>query len=302
MNIQEETEVKVSEAIADSEVEKKTAAAARWIEEDQPEEPAKSLKKKKGPFIQIPVIISLCLVVVSLLAFFAYKIFWIAEPEGVTWVWSSDTDNVNWYFEFKDDNVFKAHIGSFEVTSNYVKDKSDDSVSKMTVSADVPFIRSQSLGCIFFGAEMQYKVTGSRIGGNQEMTITYTDDPEQQEFVLKQTNEKEPPLELPDEFTEDKDLTGEWINIYSTEDAKQTMTFNDDGSMVLNEVYTFQNGNLTEIRRNCTYTVSDSEINITWKAEDTVVHNAEYVIKDGILSLDGASYYRADSAATSDQK
>ncbi|MBQ7218367.1 MAG: hypothetical protein IJS27_02585 [Ruminococcus sp.] len=299
MNTIEETEVKVTDPVTEAEVEGKPSMAARWIEEDTPEQPEKP--KKKGPFIQVPVIISLCLVVVSLLAFFAYKIFWIAEPEGVTWVWSSETDNVKWYFEFKDDNIFKAHIGSFEVTSNYVKDKSDDSVSKMTVSADVPFIRSQSLGCIFFGAEMKYNVTGSRIAGNQEMTITYTDDPEQQEFVLTQTNEKEEPLELPDDFTEDKDLTGEWINIYSTDDAKQTMTFNDDGSMVLSEVYTFSNGNLTEIRRNCTYTIFDNEINITWRAEDTVVHSADYVIKDGMLTLDGATYYRADSAATPDQ-
>lgn len=299
MNTIEETEVKVTDPVTETEVEGKPSMAERWIEEDTPEQPEKP--KEKGPFIQVPVIISLCLVVVSLLAFFAYKIFWIAEPEGVTWVWSSETDNVKWYFEFKDDNVFKAHIGSFEVTSNYVKDKSDDSVSKMTVSADVPFIRSQSLGCIFFGAEMKYNVTGSRIAGNQEMTITYTDDPEQQEFVLTQTNEKEEPLELPDDFTEDKDLTGEWINIYSTDDAKQTMTFNDDGSMVLSEVYTFSNGNLTEIRRNCTYTISDNEINITWRAEDTVVHSADYVIKDGMLTLDGATYYRADSAATPDQ-
>lgn len=293
MNNIDETEVKVTAPLSEKE---ENHATSRWIEEDKVDAP-----KKKRPFIQMPVIISLCLVVLSLLAFFAYKIFWIAEPEGVTWVWSSETDDVNWYYEFKDDNVFKAYVGSFEITANYTKDKSDDAVSKLTVSADVPY--AQSLGCIFFGNEINYNITGSRLAGSQEMTITYPDDPEGQEFVLTQTKEREPDLELPDDFKENTELTGEWVNIYSTDDAKQTIVFNDDGSMTLAESYTFSNGNYTEIRRNCTYTVGENELNITWRAEDTVVHHSDYVIKDGILNLDGASYYRAgNNPATPDQK
>ncbi len=289
MNHTDETEVKVTEPLSVSET-------SRWIEEEEPEAP-----KKKHPYIQIPVIISLCLVAASLLAFFAYKIFWIAEPEGVTWVWSSETDNVNWYFEFQDENVFKAYIGSFEITANYTKDKSDSDVNKLLVSADVPY--AQSVGCIFFGAEINYKISGSRVAGSQEMVITYPDDPEGQEFVLTQTEKSESGLALPEDFTADEELTGEWVNIYSTDDAKQTIIFNDDGSMILSEAYEFANGNYTEIRRNCTYTVENNELNITWIAEDTVVHQSEYVIKDGILTLDGASYYRADrDTATPDQK
>ncbi len=302
----EETEVKVTETVAESE---EPRAAARWIEdhEDDPgvsfaeeeDTTVEEAPKKKRPLLQVPVIISICLVVFSLLAFFAYQLFWIAEPEGVTWVWSSETDNVNWYYEFKDGKVFKAYVGSFEVTANYTKEKNDE-VNKLMVSADVPY--AQSLGCIFFSNELNYTVKGSRLFGSQEMTLVYPEDPEAQEFVLTQAKEREPALELPDDFTEDKELTGEWLNIYSTDDAKQTIIFNEDGSMSLSESYEFSNGNFTEIRRNCTYTVADNEINITWKAEEPVVHNSEYVIKDGLLYLDGAAYYRAGSQpSTPDQ-
>lgn len=304
MNQIDETEVKITESVDEAgeiaeeslpikEKETETSLAA---DESKAEETA----PKKRPLLQVPVLISLGLVILSLLAFFAYKIFWIAEPEGVTWVWSSETDNVKWYYEFEKDDVFKAYVGSFEITANYSKDKSDDAVSKLTISADVPY--AQSLGCIFFGNEIDYKITGSRLAGSQEMTITYPDDPEGQEFVLTQTKERGEELELPEDFKEDEALTGEWINIYSTDDAKQTIVFNDDGSMSLSEAYRFSNGNFSEIRRNCTYTVSDNELNITWIAGETVVHHSDYVIKDGVLYMDGAAYYRADSEkATPDE-
>lgn len=315
MNQIDEKEVKSAEILSESE---SVSVNPRWIEDEEDkhfddisEAEEKSSRwlnneieeekpKKKRPFIQIPVIISLCLVVASLLAYFGYQLFFIAEPEGVTWVWSSETDNVNWYFEFKDKNVFKAYVGSFEITANYAKDKTDEEISKMTVTADVPY--AQSLGCIFFGSEFQYKIEGSRLSGDQKMTISYPEDSSAQEFVLTQTNEHEAPLELPEDFKGDDALTGEWVNIYSSDTAKQTIVFNEDGSMTLAETYTFTDGSFSEIRRNCTYTVGDNEIDITWKAEETVVHHSDYSIKNGILTLDGAEYYRADNnPATADE-
>ena len=70
-----------SAAENDDHSEKKSTekrAASRWIEEDEkiPETP-----KKKSPYIQIPVIIAICIFAASLLAFFAYKYIFIAEPE-----------------------------------------------------------------------------------------------------------------------------------------------------------------------------------------------------------------------------
>ena len=308
----EENEVKVTEPVVETEEEtvaesisaqdEEVSAEGTETPDTVPEEitTAEESKKKKKPLLQVPVIISLCLVVCSLLAFFAYKLLWITEPEGTTWVWSSETDNVNWYYEFKEGGVFKAYVGSFEITSSYSKNKSDESKPLLNVSSDIPY--TTSMGCVFFGADLRYTVSGSRLFGNQEMMITYVDDPEAQEFVLKQTNGHGGELELPKDFTENADLTGEWINIYSTEDMKQTISFNKDGSMKLREIYEYADGTYSEICRNCTYTVEDGSINITWIAEEPVVHHSEYTIEDGVLMLDGAAYYReGNHPATPDQ-
>lgn len=299
--IEEAEEASVESPDETEEIEEVSEALENEIDDEtEPASEAPVKKKKKRPFIQVPVIISICLVAASLLAYLSYHLLWITEPEGVTWVWASETDNVNWYYEFKDDNVFKAYVGSFEVTASYEKDKSEEAVNKLMVTSGIPY--AQSLGCIFFSAEMKYNINGLRISGGQEMTISYTDDPEQQEYVLKQTDYQQPTLELPDDFKEDKDLTGEWINIYSTADAKQTIQFNDDGSMVLCETYNYSDESFSEIRRNCTYTVADNEIDITWEAEEAVVHHSEYKIADGILAMDGAYYYReGNHPATPDE-
>ena len=76
----------------------------------------------------------------------------------------------------------------------------------------------------------------------------------------------------------------------------------DDGSMSLVIRYALSGDSFFEICRNCTYTVDKNEINITWITNDPVVHHTEYSIKDGMLEIDGAYFYRAgNNPATPDQ-
>ena len=180
-----------------------------------------TVKTKKKPLLQVPVIISLCLVVVSLLAFFAYKVFWIAEPEGVLWEYESD-EGVTWYFEFKDDNTFKAYVGSsYELTAGYLKDK-DGSDSILTILPTE--LISSSIGCFPFGIPIDYKISGSRLAGSQEMDISYTDEyyymtggDKDKTYTLKQAKEREEALEPDKDFVEDENLTGVWITKDSTD-------------------------------------------------------------------------------------
>ncbi|MBR1533856.1 MAG: hypothetical protein IJ639_05805 [Ruminococcus sp.] len=298
MNQTDEKAVKTAESLTED--TEKAAARSRWIDD---EEAVTETTRKKKPYIQIPVIISLCLVVASLLAFFAFKYIFIAEPEGVVWKWHSDSDDIDYYFEFTDDNDFKAYFGSFEVTAAYDKDKSDSSINKLIISD--PSMSMQGIGCFTFGEELSYTISGYRIAGDQELTISFPSDPTKEDIVLTQSDKWECPIELPDDFTEDEELTGEWINVFSSDNAKQTFEFNDDGSMTLAETYTFSGGQRAEIRRYCSYTVEKNEaneINITWIGKEPVVHHTEYVIKDGILYLDGSYFYRADNnPATPDE-
>ena len=302
MNQKDESVAKTSETLAETEEKPvNRSAASRWIEDDETEsKDAVKKSAKKHPYIQIPVIISLCLVVVSLLAFFAYKYIFIAEPEGVLWTWYSEEEDADWYFEFEDDNIFKAYFGSFELSGNYLKDKSDPQVNRLTISDASMF--GQDIGCLYLGTEIDYTISGNRVAGDQKMTLTYPMDTTGQEFELTQTDKREYPLQLPDDFTEDENLTGEWVNVFSTDSAKQSYIFNDDGSMSLVIRYAFSGDNFFEICRNCTYTVDKNEINITWITNDPVVHHTEYSIKDGMLEIDGAYFYRAgNNPATPDQ-
>ena len=276
----------------DAVAEKK--AESRWIDDEiRPE------TEKKKPYIQIPVIISICLVAASLLAFFAYKFIFISEPEGVIWKWHSESDDMDYYFEFQENNVFKAYFGSFEITANYEKEKGDNGDNTLTISDSSMSV--EKIGCFAMGEKMKYDISGLRVGGNQEMTLSSEED-----IVMKQSAKWENPLELPEDFKEDEDLTGEWINVFSSDNAKQTLLFNDDGSMELTASYTFTKGQQTVIRRYCTYTVENAktkEMNITWVGIEPVVHHSEYTIKDGILYFEGSYFYRADNnPATPDQE
>lgn len=268
-----------------------------------------TVKKKKKFILQTPVIISLGLVVVSLLAFFAYKIFWIAEPEGVLWKYTSDDEEMSWYFEFKEDNVFKAYIGkSFELTTRYVKEKNDDQSSTLTI---LPEEMQAMIGCFPFGHPVEYTVSGSRLAGAQEMHISYVDDfsnmfgiTEEKNYTLTQTKEREPALEPDKDFVEAEELTGEWILKNSSDGSKQTFTFNDDGTMTMEWKYKYSDDLEMEMCYHCTYTVSDQQVMITMNINKTDVAPYDYTIKDGYLYMNDLVFYREDydyPAATADE-
>ena len=73
MNHNDETQVLTDETLEET-AEVANSAESRWIDEDNQPEP----EKKKKPLLQVPVIISICLVAASLLAFLAYRFVFIA--------------------------------------------------------------------------------------------------------------------------------------------------------------------------------------------------------------------------------
>lgn len=297
MKNSEEVTIKNDESVIDEEVkEEKETASSRWIEDDE-KKPEASGKKK--PFIQIPVIISICIVAASLLAFFAYKYIFITEPEGVIWSYESESDGIEYYFEFNDGKTFKANFGSFEVTTSYSKSTEDDGAGTLTITD--PSMNMEKIGCFTLGEKVKYDISGLRISGNQKMALSFKGN-DSEKIVLNQSGAWECPLEAPENFKEDENLTGLWINVFSSDNAKQTLEFNDDGTMTLTATYKYAGGQYTEITRYCTYTVEKNEINITWVGKEPVVHNTEFAIKDGVLYLEGSYFYRSDNhPATPDQ-
>lgn len=279
---EETVEEAVEEAVEETEnaveetVEPVPAETAGEIAEEVAEQP-----KKKKRLIQIPVIISLCLVVAVLLSYFVFTAFFLREPEGVTW--TTEFEGVPYYFEFDRDGVFKGYVGSVEIESTYAKAKNEDNQNTLTVNTTV---------CNFYsGYPATYTVTGSRILGNQTLNFSYG---EGYDYTLTQSKREKVKIELPKDFTPDEKLLGEWVFQYYGYEIYR-VNFKDDGSIVLKFV---QDG----ITYNGTYTVEDGKINFTYYVSDAVAAPLDYSIEGETLNFMGAAFVRPDKVATADQQ
>ena len=230
--------------------------------------------KKKGPFIQVPVIISICLVALALIGYFVFTAFFLRVPQGV--IWSKDYDGVTYFFEFKDDNVFKSYVGSVELTSVY-QNANYEGEDYLMVNADA--------GDFYAGQTAKYTVTGSRILGNQELTISYGED---SNFTFVQASGIDNPLTLPEDFVPDEELVGSWVFQFYGYDYC-TVTFGDDGAIKID--YT-QNG----VAYNGTYTVQDGTVNFTYYVKDYVAQPIEYKVEGDKLTFMDMEFTRVTEA------
>ena len=237
--------------------------------------------KKKGPFIQIPVIISICVVLLAALGYFVFNGFFLHVPQGVTW--SKDYDGTTYYFEFKDDNVFKAYVGSVELTSTY---------QNMDYEGENYLMVNANAGDFYSNQPAIYTITGSRILNNQELTITY-DGTAENSFTFKQVSGRENPLTLPKDFVADEELLGTWTFQFYGYDYC-TVTFNDDGSLKID--YT-QNG----ITYYGTYTIQDGNVNFTYYVTDYIAQSIEYKIEGDKLNFMDMKFTRVPDEATVDE-
>ena len=274
----EETEIETvqSEPVEEGAVDPDAIAA----EFEATEAAAIAGKKKKKSFIQLPVIISLCIVLLSIIGYFTYSFFFLREPEGVTW--ANDYDGVTYYFEFQEGGVFKAYVGSVELTSTYEK-VTDNDKNYIIVNADA--------GDFYSGKQASYEITGSRILNNQEFKLSYEDD--DKSFSLTQAKERVTPLELPAEFTPDEKLSDTWVFTYYGYEYC-TVIFGEDGSMSISYP---QNG----ITYNGTYTVEEGKVNFTYYIDDYIVQPIEYTIDGDTLTFMDMPFVRASSLATANE-
>lgn len=263
----ETIETEAAEAVAEAE-------PAPVAETEAVQEEAKPAKKK--PFLQVPVIIALCLIVATLLGYFVFVGFFLKEPEGVTW--SSEQDGATYYYEFKNDGTFQANIGSIEINSTYQKTKSADG-NTITVGTN--------FGSFYANAPATYTISGSRLFGGQTLNGSYG---EGYDFTLTQATKKIMMPDLPENFEANEDLVGTWIFKYMGYDIYK-VTFGNNGSMILEFV---QDG----IKYNGTYTFDDTTINFTYCVAENVAVPVDYAIVDkDNLTFMGYNFVREGSAA-----
>ena len=252
-------------------------------ETEKSEEEAKLAKKK--PFLQPPIIIACCIVLAAILGFLVYVAFFLKEPENVTW--SDEINGTKVYLEFKSDGTYTGYFGSVELIGSFQKTKDDE--GKNSIAID------QNFGNFIQGMPATYTITGSKILGNQKMTCSYGED---REFTMTQAKRDKSPLELPEDFTPDDNLTGSWVVKYMNYDVIKA-TFNKDGSMVLE-----MNQGAT-VKYNGIYTIDGSTINFTYYLTDSTVVPLNYTIDGDYMNFMGYNFVRVGSDAeksTADQQ
>ena len=191
-------------------------------------------------------------------------------------------DEIPYYFEFRDDNVFKSYVGSVELTGTYEKVKEGES-SYLVVNADA--------GDFLSGQQASYEITGSRVLCNQVLSCSYG---EGSAFSFNQVAKRDNPLELPENFVADESLLGDWIfTFYGYEYC--VVAFNDNGSMTIGYP---QNG----VTYNGTYSIEDGKVNFTYYVNDYLVEQIEYAVDGDNLTFMNMSFVRKGSdAVTPDQ-
>ena len=252
-------------------------------ETEKSEEEAKPAKKK--PFLQPPIIIACCIVLAAILGFLVYVAFFLKEPENVTW--SDEINGTKVYLEFKSNGTYTGYFGSVELIGSFQKTKDDE--GKNSIAID------QNFGNFIQGMPATYTITGSKILGNQKMTCSYGED---REFTMTQAKRDKSPLELPEDFTPDDNLTGSWVVKYMNYDVIKA-TFNKDGSMVLE-----MNQGAT-VKYNGIYTIDGSTINFTYYLTDSTVVPLNYTIDGDYMNFMGYNFVRVGSDAeksTADQQ
>ena len=277
-NSESDEEVKEEETENESEAEAKEDQEA--TDEAKEEKTAEEAAPKKKRLLQIPVIISACIVGAALIAYLVFVAFFLKAPEGV--IWSTELEDATYYFEFKDDGSFNTYVGSVEINSTYSKGKDEDGSDTLSVDTNV--------ANFYGGYPATYEITGSRLLGNQVMNYSYG---EGYDFSVTQSSRKEYKLELPENFEADEELLGEWVFTYYGYEMYK-VTFNNDGSIKLQFI---QDG----ITYNGTYTIEDGQINFTYFVGQNVAAPLEYSIENDTLSFLGVKFVRPGSEATPDE-
>lgn len=272
-------------------------------DEDEETETEQEPKPKKKRRIQTPVIISACLVLAVLIAYFVYTGFFLREPEGVIWatdipmidsegnpVVDEEGNNVTsrYYFEFDKDNVFKSYMGSYEIEGLYNKEKGTESGDTLSVSV--------SVGIFQAGIPTPYTITGSKILNNQELHISQYDG---SEYTLSQSKLDLPPIELPNDFKPDEKLLGEWVAMDMGVEMCR-VNFYDNGYMTIKFLDYTSNYSLTY---KGSYTIEGNTVNFTFNtSSNSSAAPLDYqFIDDNTIYFIGTYFVRPESIATADQ-
>lgn len=237
----------------------------------------------KKHFIQLPIIISLILVVGVALGFLVFKCFFNTSIVG-TWVIEDDTAQsgatedeasaVKTYYIFEDDGVASIAFGTMKYVGTY-------SISGNEISMDI--------SSAYLTASFEYNVTGNVFTGR---TLTFTDESYDTDYTFHSANRETPDLKVDDDFKANDKLTGEWNYYDGYYDFGYTFNSNGTVSIDQNDML-FVDG---------VYSCTDDTITIKYYADSEQTMELEYTIDDDSLVINGLQYLRVGSASADEAR
>lgn len=242
--------------------------------------------KKKKSFIQLPVIISLAILILVALGFLVFKVFFNTSVVG-TWTvkTTASADEATTatadeaaknYYTFEDDRTASIHLGSMRMMGTYSLNTSDEGTK--TIDISIP----SALEGTF-----EYTVTGNELAGR---TLTLKDTYYGQSIDLESSKLVIPDMKPDADFKPNDKLTGKWI--YDDGYYKMSYELNEDGTATVNQSdILFADG---------VYNYTDNTITIKYYTNQESVMELNYELKDNSIIINGIQFNK-DTGSSSDE-
>lgn len=238
--------------------------------------------EKKKHFIQIPVIISLIIVVGVALGFLVFKCFfntsivgtWAIEDPTQSEASADEASSAQTYYIFDDNGVASIAYGTMKYVGTY-------SVSGNEVNMEIT--------SAYLSASFEFSVKGNVFTGR---TLTFTDSSYDTEYTFHSTSVKVPDMKVDEDFKPNDKLTGEW-NYY---DGYYDFDYNfkSDGTVSIGQNdMLFVDG---------VYSCTDDTITIRYYADTEQTMELEYFVDDDSLIINGLQYLRVGSASADEAR
>lgn len=241
--------------------------------------------KKKKSFIQLPIIISLAIIVLVALGFLVFKVFFNTSVVGTWTVKDSATADeattaseeiAKNYYTFDDDGTASIHLGTMKMIGTYSLSTSEDGTR--TIDISIP----QALEGTF-----EYEVTGNELAGR---TLTLTDTYYGQSIDLESSKIIIPEMKPDDDFKPSDKLSAKWT--YDDGYYKMSYELRENGTATVSQSdILFADG---------VYNYTDSTITIKYYTNQEVTMELNYELKDDSIIIDGIQFMK-DTGSSSDE-
>lgn len=246
----------------------------------------------KKSFIQVPIIISIALIVLVALGFLVFRVFFNTSIDG-TWMvkdtatpdeatTATSDEAVKNYYCFEDDGSGKGgkasiYLGSMRMIGEYTLSTSEEGTK--TVNISIPTALEGSF---------EYEVSGNEIFGR---TLELKDSYYGQKIELESTKLEIPEMKPDDDFKPSAKLTGKWT--YDDGFYKMSYEFREDGTATVSQSdILFADG---------VYSYTDNSITIKYYTNKEVTMELNYELKDNSIIIDGIMQFVKETDSTSDE-